>query len=99
MLASPQAISRKEKGETKNLVQSLPQDIFDLSMGQAIVFDQLAVRRPLLLELRKRRSVYHGAVGSELMDVNVDQGRCLKFAVNVTRTMPARETESSSRTN
>jgi hypothetical protein len=49
------------------------QDAPDLAMGQAIAFDQLSVRPPLLLELPERRGVHHGA-GLELLDMDVHQG-------------------------
>src|SRR5262249_7512298 len=44
-------------------------------MSQAIVFDELAVGSPLLLELRQRRGIHHGAGGLKLMDGHVDQAR------------------------
>jgi hypothetical protein len=65
------------EGRLENLVQGRPQDGADLAVGQVIAFDHLAVGRPLLLELRQRRGVDHGAAGLELMDVNVDQVRTL----------------------
>ena len=70
-------MSRKLKRRRENLVQGRLQDAADLAVGQVIAFDQLAVGRPLLLELRQRRGVHHGAAGLELMDVNVDQVRGL----------------------
>src|SRR4029077_6816808 len=61
----------------ENVVQGFSEDTACLAVGQAIAFDELAVRGPLLLELRKRRSVHHCAAGLELMDMNVYQVRCL----------------------
>ena len=53
----------------------MSKDCPDLAMYQATAFDQFAVRTPLFLELGKRGCIHHGAVGSKLMNVNVDQGR------------------------
>jgi hypothetical protein len=63
------------EGRRENVGQGLSEDIAYLAVGQAIAFDQLAVRGPLLLELRKRRGVHHCAAGLELMDMNVYQVR------------------------
>ncbi|MGA7608990.1 MAG: hypothetical protein WCF49_02265, partial [Xanthobacteraceae bacterium] len=40
------------EGLRENLAERLPQDRADLTLRQAIAFDQLAVGPPLLLELR-----------------------------------------------
>ena len=53
----------------------MSKDYPDLAMYQATAFDRFAVRTPLFLELGKRGCIHHGAVGSKLMNVNVDQGR------------------------
>jgi hypothetical protein len=76
VLASPQAMSRKQKGRRENLVEGFSEDSAYLAVGQAIAFDQLAVRGPLPLELGKRRGVHHCAARLELMDMNVYQVRC-----------------------
>ena len=65
------------EGRRENVIQGFSEDTAHLAVGQAIAFDELAVRSPLLLELRKRCSVYHCAAGLELMDMNVYQIRCL----------------------
>ncbi|MGZ9110324.1 MAG: hypothetical protein ACXW3X_04360 [Rhodoplanes sp.] len=61
------------EGRREDVVQSFSENAADLALGQIVAFDELAVRGPLLLELRKRRGVHHRAGGLELMDVNVDQ--------------------------
>lgn len=53
----------------------MSKDYPDLAMYQATAFDRFAVRTPLFLELGKRGCIHHGAAGSKLMNVNVDQGR------------------------
>ena len=65
------------EGRRENVVKGFSEDTAHLAVGQAIAFDQLAVRGPLLLELRKRRGVHHCAAWLELMDMNVYQVRCL----------------------
>jgi hypothetical protein len=65
------------EGRRENTVQGFPEDSAHRAVGQAIAFDQLAICGPLLLELRKRRSVHHCAAGLELMDMNVYQVCCL----------------------
>ena len=79
MLASPQAMSRNENDDGKTSFRVCLQDAADLALRQAIAFDQLAIGRPLLLELLERRGVHHRAARLELMDMNVDQVRCLLF--------------------
>jgi hypothetical protein len=66
-----------EKAERRleKVVERVSKDCPDLAMCQATAFDQFAVRTPLFLELGKRGCIHHGAVGSKLMNVNVDQGR------------------------
>jgi hypothetical protein len=44
------------EGRCKNVVQGFSKDCPDLAVSQAIAFDQLAVRLPLLLELGQRAS-------------------------------------------
>jgi hypothetical protein len=61
------------EGRRENVVQGFSKDIAYLTVGQVIAFDQLAVRGPLLLELRKSGGVHHCAAGLELMDMNVYQ--------------------------
>jgi hypothetical protein len=56
----------------ENVGQGFSEDTAHLAVGQAIAFDQLAVRGPLLLELRKRRGVHHCAAGLELMDMDMN---------------------------
>ena len=65
------------EGRRENTVQGFSEETAHRAVGQAIAFDELAVRGPLLLELRKRRGVHHCAAGLELMDMNVYQVRCL----------------------
>jgi hypothetical protein len=65
------------EGRRENTVQGFPEKTAHRAVGHAIAFDELAVRGPLLLELRKRRGVHHCAAGLELMDMNVYQIRCL----------------------
>jgi hypothetical protein len=62
---------KEAEGRRENVVQSFSEDTAHLAVGQAIAFDQLAIRGPLLLELAKRRRVHHCAAGLELMDMNV----------------------------
>jgi hypothetical protein len=65
------------EGRRENVVEGFAEDAADLALGQAIAFDQLAVGRPLVLELGQRRGVHHRTAGLELMDMNVDHARCL----------------------
>jgi hypothetical protein len=65
------------EGRRENTIQGFPEETAHRAVGQAIAFDELAVRGPLLLELRKRRGVHHFAAGLELMDMNGYQIRCL----------------------
>jgi hypothetical protein len=67
---------QKVERKRKNVVEGLSEDSAYLAVGQAIVFDQLAVGGPLLLELGERRGVHHCAAGLAFTDVNVHQGRC-----------------------
>ena len=67
----------KTERRRENIVQGFSKDTAYFAVGQAIAFDQLAVRGPLLLELRKRRGIHHCAARLELMDMNVYQFRCL----------------------
>jgi hypothetical protein len=69
------------EGRRENVIQGFSEDTAHLAVGQAIAFDELAVRSPLLLELRKRRGIHHCAAGLELMDMNVYQIRCLTSPV------------------
>jgi hypothetical protein len=66
-------MSRKQKGDVETSFRVSRRIPLTSRVGQAIAFDELAVRGPLLLELRKRRGVRHCAAGLELMDMNVYQ--------------------------
>jgi hypothetical protein len=78
------------EGRRENTVQGFPEDTAHLAVGQAIAFDELAVRGPLLLELRKRGGVHHCAAGLELMDMNVYQVRCLTSRTGLQPASPGR---------
>jgi hypothetical protein len=82
MLGIPARDIEEAEGLRENLAERLPQDRADLTLRQAIAFDQLAVGPPLLLELRKRRGIQHCAARLKLMNMNVDQGHHLPIDTN-----------------
>ena len=59
------------EGRWKHLVQGRVQDTADLAVGYVIAFDDLAIGRPLLLELLERDGVDHGAARLKLMDMKL----------------------------
>ena len=74
-IAAGDVEERKRRREHR--VERVAQDAADLAVGERIARDELAVRGPLLLELRERGGVHHRAAGLELMDMNIDHVRGL----------------------